>query len=47
MKAIFLELPPFERYRAQYLDDEGLRAFQSELLRNPEAGDVIQGARKQ
>ena len=43
MRAVFLELPPFERYRAQYLDDEAFRSFQMELLRNPEAGDVIQG----
>lgn len=43
MKAIFLELPPFGRSRAQYLDDEAFRSFQMELLRNPEAGDVIQG----
>lgn len=44
MKAVFLELPPFERYRAQYLDDEAFRTFQAGLLRNPEAGDVIPGA---
>ncbi|MEN1944496.1 hypothetical protein WCE55_11660 [Luteimonas sp. MJ293] len=44
MKAVFLELPAFERYRSQYFDDDAFRAFQDALLRNPDAGDVIQGA---
>lgn len=43
MKAVFVELPAFERSRAKYLDDEGFSALQSELLRNPLAGDVIEG----
>ena len=43
MKATFVELPAFVRYRSIYLDDEGFRALQNELLRNPEAGDVIEG----
>ena len=43
MDALFVELPPFERYRTEYLDDEAFRALQLLLLRNPEAGDVIQG----
>jgi len=43
MNALFIELPPFERLRASYLDDEGYRAIQLELLRNPLAGDVIEG----
>ena len=43
MKALFVELPPFARFRADYLDDEGFRRLQSLLMRNPEAGDVIEG----
>lgn len=43
MKAIFVELPPFERYRANYLDDEAFRQLQQLLMLNPEAGALIQG----
>ena len=43
MKAVFVELPAFERYRADYLDDEAFRALQDELMKNPSAGDVIEG----
>lgn len=43
MKAVFIELPPFERFRQTYFTDERYRAFQNELLLNPEKGDVIQG----
>lgn len=43
MKAIFIELPAFERHRADYLDDEAFGDLQNALMRNPEAGDVIQG----
>jgi hypothetical protein len=43
MKATFVELPAFERYRAKYLDDAGFIELQSALMRNPEAGDVIEG----
>lgn len=43
MKATFVELPAFERHRAKYLDDTGFRELQSELMRNPEAGDLIEG----
>jgi hypothetical protein len=43
MDALFIELPAFERLRASYLDDEGYRALQLELMRNPLAGDVIEG----
>lgn len=42
MKAVFVELPAFTRYRAQYLDDAGFQALQAELMANPHAGDVIQ-----
>jgi len=43
MNAVFVELPPFERHRSRYLDDEGLRALQEALMIAPEAGPVIQG----
>lgn len=43
VKAVFVELPPFSRYRSDYFTDESYRAFQNELLLNPEKGDVIQG----
>ena len=43
MKALFVELPAFARYRADYLDDEGFHALQTALITNPEAGDVIEG----
>ncbi|MCW7550605.1 MULTISPECIES: toxin [Photorhabdus] len=42
MEAVFIELPPFERYRHNYLSDEEFRTFQNMLLENPAAGDVIQ-----
>ena len=42
MKLSFIELPPFERYRKAYLSDDEYRAFQNELLENPEKGDVVQ-----
>lgn len=43
MKAIFVELPPFERHRNDYLTDESFRSFQLMLMANPHAGDVIEG----
>jgi hypothetical protein len=43
MKATFVELPAFERHRAKYLDEAAFSELQSELMRNPEAGDVIEG----
>ena len=43
MKATFIELPPFERIRKVYMDDEAYRLFQLELMDNPTAGDVIEG----
>lgn len=43
MKATFVELPPFERTRKDYMDDEAYRLFQQELMANPTAGDVIEG----
>ena len=43
MKAVFVELPAFERYRADYLDDKAFGDLQASLMSNPEAGDVIEG----
>ncbi|MDP2134284.1 MAG: hypothetical protein Q8J99_11795 [Sulfuritalea sp.] len=43
MKALFVELPSFSRFHADYLDDEGLRSLQNALLANPDGGDVIEG----
>lgn len=43
MKATFVELPAFSRYRADYLDDEGYRGLQEAMMQNPAAGDVIEG----
>jgi len=43
MKAIFIELPPFERRRQSYLNDETFREFQKMLMKNQEFGDVIEG----
>ena len=41
MKAVFVELPAFERHRATYLDDDTFRALQGVLMANPEAGDLM------
>ena len=41
MRATFVELPPFERKRKEYLDDSSFQALQEEMLKNPQAGDVI------
>jgi len=43
MKATFVELPPFQRHRQDYLSDESFRDLQQMLMENPEAGDVIEG----
>lgn len=43
MRATFIELPPFMRYRADYLDDQAYRSLQVEMMKHPEAGDVIPG----
>lgn len=41
VKAVFVELPAFERHRADYLDDDAFLRLQRLLMLNPEAGDVI------
>ncbi len=43
MRAVFIELPAFERHRQDYLDDDGLRRLQDALMAKPEAGDLIEG----
>jgi hypothetical protein len=43
MQATFVELPPFERTRKDYMDDEAYSGLQHELMANPEAGDVMEG----
>ncbi len=43
MEASFIELPAFSRYRDIYLDDDEYSHFQSMLLANPFAGDLIKG----
>lgn len=43
MKAVFVELPAFERHRGEYLDDEAFRMLQAALMKSPEAGDLIEG----
>lgn len=41
MDAIFIELSSFQKYRAEYLNDDQFRLFQNMLLADPEKGDVI------
>jgi len=41
---IFLEAPPFERIREQYLDDDQYQLLQAALMANPEAGSLISGS---
>lgn len=43
MDALFVELPAFERYRSDYLDDADFRLLQQLLLLQPHIGDVIKG----
>ncbi len=43
MRAVFVELPAFERHRADYLDDDAFRKLQSLLMLNPQVGDTIPG----
>lgn len=43
MKAVFVELPAFERHRTSYLDDDGFRDLQNLLITKPRAGAVMPG----
>lgn len=42
MEALFVEMPPFERHRETYLNDEAFRELQIVLMLDPYSGDVIQ-----
>ena len=44
MKALFVELPAFERHLSEYLDDEGFAELQATLMDDAEAGDMIPDA---
>ncbi len=44
MKAVYIELPAFERQRVDYLDDDGFWHLQQTLMANPVAGEVIEGS---
>ena len=39
----FIESPAFTRHLPQYLGDDGYKALQNELVRNPQAGDLMPG----
>lgn len=41
---IFVETPVFTHQIAELVDDESYAELQSELVRNPESGDLIKGA---
>ena len=41
MQGVFVELPPFERHRSSFLDDDAFLALQNLLMQHPEAGDPI------
>ena len=43
VKAVFVELPPFERHRSEYFDDNSFSMLQQLLMLNPQAGAVIPG----
>lgn len=43
VQAVFVALPAFERNRADYLDDAAFADLQLALMKNPEAGEVIEG----
>ena len=44
MKALFVELPAFTRYRATYLDEMAFLELQQLLMSNPDAGLLIPGS---
>ena len=43
VKDVFVELPPFEHFRSDYLDDDAFLKLQRLLMLNPEAGALIPG----
>lgn len=44
MHAVFVELPAFARHRDAYLGEVAFVELQQELMKNPTAGDLIEGA---
>ena len=44
MKAVFVELPAFARYRSSYLDYPGFARLQETLMAAPAAGEVLAGS---
>lgn len=40
---VFVELPPFIAFAAEWWSDEDLRRLQNSLLTQPDAGDLIRG----
>lgn len=42
-KALFIELPAFSRYQAEYLDDDAFLALQHAMMKHSAAGGVIEG----
>lgn len=40
---VFVELPPFIAFAAEWWSDEDLRRLQNALLTQPDAGDLIRG----
>lgn len=43
VKAVFVELPGFERHRVEYLSDDAFRTLQATLMKSPDAGDIMEG----
>jgi len=43
VKAVFVELPSFNKYRSDYLVDDEYQSLQRSLLESPSMGNVIQG----
>jgi len=43
LRMVFIETPLFTRQLHKFLDDDCYAEFQAMLMRNPEAGEVIQG----
>jgi mRNA-degrading endonuclease RelE of RelBE toxin-antitoxin system len=43
MKATFVELPPFERIRKDFMDDDAYRQLQQQLMDTPQIGDMMEG----
>ena len=45
MTLAFVETPLFSRQLSEFVEDEEFRAFQNELLMDPERGDLLVGCR--